>query len=85
MRSAQITILNILLAAVSGFPAPKLEGEALEHALERLNAPEPWEKRDSLVQRQFMIDGYEETTPDTKDKRQFMIDGYEELEPETKD
>lgn len=40
MHFAQIAIVAGLLTAVSGLPAPKLEGAALKRALERLNAPE---------------------------------------------
>jgi hypothetical protein len=49
MRTFSVVVVTTLMAVVSGMPAPKLEGEALERALERLNAPEPWEKRDKFV------------------------------------
>jgi hypothetical protein len=56
MKSSYIQALGVLLVAVSGLPAPKLEGAALE----RLNAPEAWEKRNEPHEaRQYMIDGYE--------------------------
>ncbi|KAI2624456.1 hypothetical protein GGS21DRAFT_532401 [Xylaria nigripes] len=79
MKSTQVS--PILAQAITGAwatPMPKLQGEALERALAKLDAPEPWEKRSP----QFMIDGYEE--PSTAEKRdpQFMIDGYEEPAPE---
>ena len=78
MKHTYIALLFALLSAVSGLPAPKLSGEALERALTRLNAPEAWEKRGvGLQRRQFMIDPYEDDD-DAKSKRQFMIDPYED-------
>lgn len=73
MRTLSLAFIAFLAAGALAAPAPKLEGEALERALAKLNAPEPWEKRDP----QYMIDGYEEPT-EKKRSPQYMIDGYEE-------
>ncbi|KAK7954442.1 hypothetical protein PG996_015254 [Apiospora saccharicola] len=79
MKITQITLLT-LSACISATPVPKLQGAALERALAKLNAPEPWEKR-SL---QFMIDGYEDAASSEKRSPQFMIDGYEDTSESSK-
>jgi hypothetical protein len=63
-------LLVSLAAAVLAAPIRAEESNTAKALLERLNAPEPWEKR------QFMIDDYEEIP---NEKRQFMIDDYEEI------
>lgn len=83
MHFAQLIAVGAVVASVSGLPAPAVKGVVLERALARLNAPEPWEKRDVQAQatsadkRRFMINAYEEL--DDKEKRHSMIDDYETL------
>lgn len=83
MYFAQLITIGAVVTSVSGLAAPEVKGVALERSLDRLNAPEPWEKRDVQTQatsadkRRFMIDAYEEL--DDKEKRHSMIDDYETL------
>lgn len=67
MHVAQLITIGAVVTSVSGLPAPEVKGLALERALARLNAPEPWEKRDVQAQ------------STSTDKRHFMIDAYETL------
>lgn len=86
MHFAHLITFGAVVTSVSGLPAPELKGVALERALARLNAPEPWQKRDVQAQatstdkRQFMIGAYEELDDTiSKGKRQSINDAYEEL------
>jgi hypothetical protein len=71
------TVLFIsLVAAVSAAPVKAEDSAPAEALLDRLNAPEAWEKRSSNEKRQFLIDDYEKMPVE---KRQFMIDDYEKI------
>jgi hypothetical protein len=74
------TVLFIsLVAAVSAAPVKAEDSAPAKALLDRLNAPEAWEKRSSNEKRQFMIDDYEKIPAE---KRQFMIDDYEKIPAE---
>jgi hypothetical protein len=74
------TVLFISLMAAVLVALVRAEDSAPAKALlDRLNAPEAWEKRSSNEKRQFMIDDYEKIPAE---KRQFMIDDYEKIPAE---
>jgi hypothetical protein len=88
------TVLFISLMAAVLVALVRAEDSAPAKALlDRLNAPEAWEKHSSNEKRQFMIDDYEKIPAEKRqfmiddykipaEKRQFMIDDYENIPSE---
>jgi hypothetical protein len=88
------TVLFISLMAAVLVALVRAEDSAPAKALlDRLNAPEAWEKRSSNEKRQSMIDDYEKIPAEKRqfmiddykipaEKRQFMIDDYENIPSE---
>ena len=61
-------VLALVTAAITA-PTKVSLSPAAKGLLDRLNAPEPWEKRSAkTVKRQFMIDDYEKIPGDPEKK-----------------